>query len=195
MTKLCRKLWKLRADTLRPALPSSALRAIPAATPARSMMRRKAMLAPELPGTEILREGGKQRSVIACPGRVLEQKGFDFGMDWHRLSFFPSLAVFEGVKVIAPACKSTLAPSQAQRIPEPHPGERPEQDYTPPIVRGRGFQELGNLFGCESFLLRLRFVRREVVNRDGGVCRDVSHLHGGPKSRGNGLVRHVRRHG
>ena len=32
----------------------------------------------------ILREGGKQRGIIACSSRVFEQKGFDFGMDGHR---------------------------------------------------------------------------------------------------------------
>ena len=30
-----------------------------------------------------MRKGGKQRSVIACPGWVLEQKSFDFGVDWQ----------------------------------------------------------------------------------------------------------------
>ena len=117
VTKVCRKLWKLRAETLRPALPWAAWRAIPAATPARSMMRLKAMLAaaPERCANE-----GNSRASSLAPDRVLEQESFDFGV--HRQgNLLPEPRGFPGREGDRLRLQIDVAPSQVHRIHEPNP--------------------------------------------------------------------------
>ena len=52
----------------------------------------------------------------------------------------------------------------------------------------------GDFLRGESLLLRFGFVRREVVNREGGVRGEVSHPYGCPESRGDDPLSQVCRH-
>ena len=122
--------------------------------------------------------------VITCPRRVLKQETFDFGV--HRQGkLLPEPRGFRRREGDRLRLQIDVAPSEAHRIPEPQSGKRREQDDPPPIVRRRGFQQPGNLLGCENLLLRFGFVRREVVDRGSGIYREVSHPYGCPESRGD----------
>ena len=177
-----------------PCAAVSAFRAIPAATPARSIMRRKAMLAPELPGTEDFEREGNSGASSLAPAGCLRRKA-SISRWIGKASFFPSLAVFEGVKVIAPHGKSTLPHFKRSASPSLIPANAPSRMTPRQSFEGAACRSLAISSGVKvSFCALSSCVERRSTARAGFVAM-YPILTAAPRAAAIVLCRQVRRNG